>query len=542
MSGRRFSLSIVLLLLPAACNLPRLMLPDPPATVPEATDYRRTSTHADVMEFLAAVDAAGDRRVVLTRFGATPEGREQPLVVIADPPVRTPAEARASGKPVVWINANIHAGEVEGKEAVLALIREVVWGPDPWPVAEVVALLAPIYNADGNDAMGPKNRPLQQGPANPGRRESSLGLDLNRDGLKLENLEARNLTRALVEWDPHVFVDLHTTNGSAHGYELTYAPTLTPSAHPELISESTNRWLPDLRARMRERHGFETFDYGNFHAQGTGEFVDEVDREHGWRTYDHRPRFVTNATGLRNRIAILSEAYSYADFRTRIEVSRAFVQEILRYAAGRGRSLPAQCASWDADTRSLARTGQLVQHVEAKMYSRGVEPVLIRGFEEGADPETGEKWRVAAGPRTTVELPVWVGFMGMDWAHAPKAYRLGPELGGVAALLRVHGVLVEELAAPETIRAEVFRLKSATRAERPFQGHHERSAEWTITTEDVELPAGSFRVDMDQPLARLIFQLLDPRADDGCLAWNHYDRWLDAGPGAELPVYGVAAQ
>lgn len=530
-------LAVLVFLVSAACSMPRLLLPDPPATAPEATGFRKTSTHAEVMDFLAVVDAAGDRRVFLTRFGATAQGREQPLVVIADPPVRSPAEARASGKPVVWINANIHAGEVEGKEAVLALIREVVWGPEPWPVEDVVALIAPIYNADGNDAMGPKNRPLQQGPANPGRRESSLGLDLNRDGLKIENLEARNLTRALVEWDPHVFVDLHTTNGSAHGYELTYAPTLTPSAHPELISESTRRWLPDLRARMRERHGFETFDYGNFLSDGAGEFVDEADKEHGWRTYDHRPRFVTNSMGLRNRIAILSEAYSYADFRTRIAVTRAFVQEILRYAAERGPSLPAQCASWDADTRALARAGRLAQHLKADLFQRGVEPVLLRGFEDGADPDTGEKWRVAAGPRTTLELPVWVGFEGTAWAMAPKAYVLGPELGAVAALLRVHGVLVEEIAATYEADLTTFHLIRSERAARPFQGHHERSAEWRIAPEPVKVPAGSFRVELDQPLARLIFQLVDPRADDGSLTWNLYDRWLDAGAGVELPVW-----
>jgi hypothetical protein len=406
-------------------------------------------------------------------------------------------------------------------------------------VREVVALIAPIYNADGNDAMGPKNRPLQQGPSNPGRRESSRGLDLNRDGLKLENLEARNLTRALVAWDPHVFVDLHTTNGSAHGYELTYAPALTPSAHPGLIAESTQRWLPELRARMRERHGFETFDYGNFLSDGAGEFVDEADKEHGWRTYDHRPRFVTNSMGLRNRIAILSEAYSYADFRTRIAVTRAFVQEILRYAAERGPALPAQCAGWDAETRALARAGRLAQHVEAALFSRGVEPVLLRGFEQGADPETGEAWRVAAGPRTALELPVWVGFEGARWVDAPKAYVLGPELGAVAALLRVHGALVEDIEAPFETAATTFRLISATRAERPFQGHHERAADWKIAVETIRVPAGSFRVDLDQPLARLIFQLVDPRADDGCLTWNFYDRWLDSGAGVELPVWPV---
>jgi hypothetical protein len=533
-------LALCFLTLTTACSMPRLLLPDPPLTVPELTGHRKTSTHAEVMEFLAAVDAAGDRRVFVTRFGATPEGRAQPLVVIADPPVRDAAAARASGKPVVWINANIHAGEVEGKEAVLALLREVVWGPEPWPVEDVVVLMAPIYNADGNDRMAPKNRPLQQGPSNPGQRASSLGLDLNRDGLKLENLEARNLTRALVEWDPHVFVDLHTTNGSAHGYELAYAPLLTPSAHPDLLAELNARWLPELRARMRERHGFETFDYGNFMSDGAHDFVDEVDLVKGWRTYDHRPRFVTNAAGLRNRLAILSEAYSYADFRTRIAATRAYVMEIIGYAAEQGPALPALCARLDEDTRTLAREGALTQHVEAEIALRGVEPLLLRGFELGRDPETGEEWRVAAGPRSTIEVPIYAGFTAKRSVTAPRAYVLGPELASVAALLRVHGVLVEDVKAPFEAEVTVFRLRSAKRAPQAFQGHHERSAEWQLLTETVRIPAGAFRVDLDQPAARLIFQLVDPRADDGCLTWNFYDRWLDSGAGVELPLFALS--
>lgn len=514
-----------------------MFLPAPPRTVPEASDYARTSSHAEVMDFLRAVEEARDRRIHLTRFGATPEGRVQPLVVVADPPLHTPEEARASGKPVVLVLADIHAGEVEGKEALLELLREVVWGDEPWPLDEAVVLFAPIYNADGNDRFGPKNRPLQQGPTQTGKRETARGLDLNRDGLKLETLEARNLTRLIAEWDPHLFVDLHTTNGSAHGYELTYAPTLSPSAHPELRAAMVNDWMPTLRARVRERHGFEVFDYGNFLSDGPDWFQDAPDDVRGWRTYDHRPRFVTNAMGLRNRFAILSEAYSYADFRTRIAATRAFVQEILRFACEQGEALPAACARFDAETAAAGGAGALRQHLRAEIESRGVEPLLLRGFEMGRDPGDGEEWRVAAGPRTEVRVPIYAGFRAVEEATAPRAYYLAPELHAVAALLRVHGALVEDLQQAQTLELQTFRLVAATRAAQPFQGHHERSATWEMQPARIQVPAGSFRVDMNQPLARVVFQLVDPRADDGCTTWNFYDRWLDSGPGTEAPVW-----
>ncbi len=536
MIGRSCAVPLFLVTL-AACSTSRLFMPTPPRTVPERSNYARTSSHAEVMEFLRAVDAVHDRRVYLTKFGVTPEGREQPLVIIADPPVQTPQDAHASGKPVVFVMANIHAGEVEGKEALQELLRAVVWGEEPWPVQDAVVLFAPIYNADGNDRFGPKNRPLQQGPSIIGKRETARGLDLNRDGMKLENVEARNLERLIVTWDPHLLVDLHTTNGSAHGYELTYAPPLTPSAATELKAALERDWLPELRARVRARHGFEIFDYGNFLSDGPEWFQDAPDQVKGWRTYDHRPRFVTNMMGLRNRLAILSESYAYADFRTRIAATRAFVQEILRYACEQGARLPALCARLDAATAAAGGSGLLRQHVRAELASRGDEPLLVRGFEMGHDPEDGEDWRVAAGPRTSVTVPMFVGFRAAEEVTAPRAYLLGPDLAGVAALLRAHGVLVEELQSAAAAELGVFRLAEAKRAEQPFQGHYERSATWNLTQERIWVPAGSYRVEMSQPLARLVFQLLDPRADDGCLTWNFYDRWLDSGPGTELPLW-----
>lgn len=527
------------LLLPAlaACTMPRALLPEPPLTVPERSGYTRTSSHGEVMDFLRAVGEVHDRRVTITRFGVTPEGREQPLVVISNPPVTTPEEAHALGRPIVFVMANIHAGEVEGKEACQELLREAVWGPEPWPIDKVVVLLAPIYNADGNDRFGPKNRPLQQGPSLTGKRESSRGLDLNRDGMKLENLEARNLAGLFAEWDPHVFVDLHTTNGSAHGYELTYAPPLSPSTHPGLQAEVENRWLPELRTRVRARHGFEIFDYGNFLSDGPDWFQDAPDAIQGWRTFDHRPRFGTNAFGLRNRISILSESYAYSDFKTRIAATRAFVIEIVRYAAEQGRRIPELCARADAETAAAGSRGELRQHVKAEIVNRGDEELLIRGFEMGKDPETGEQWRVAAGARTSVTVPMYVKYRAAEEINAPSAYVLGPELAGVAALLRAHGVLVEDLPTGLTADLGLFRLESATRSATPFQGHNERSAAWQLATSRVAAPPNSFRVDMGQPLARLIFQLVDPRADDGCLTWNFYDRWLDSGPGTELPLW-----
>ena len=208
--------------------------------------------------------------------------------------------------------ANIHAGEVEGKEAALILARRLAGGDLRRLLDRVTVLVAPIYNADGNERVSMDNRPAQFGPVGGvGTRETARGLDLNRDFVKLEASESQGLTSLLSTWDPHVVIDLHTTNGSYHGYHLTYASTLAVNADPRLV-QTTRSLLATAREVLADR-GWRSYSYGNFVAEGA------LDREltrpeagaPAWRTFDARPRFVTNGIGLRNRIAILSEAYSY---------------------------------------------------------------------------------------------------------------------------------------------------------------------------------------------------------------------------------------
>src|SRR5262245_53224943 len=189
-------------------------------TRPERTNFEDTSRLDDVSAFLKAL-AAQSPLVRLQTFGTTEEGREMPLVTLSNPAVAQPAD-RPAGRPVVFLLANIHGGEVEGKEAVQVLMRRLTSG-DLRPLLDrMVIIIAPIYNVDGNEAIDVMNRTAQFGPiAGVGRRENAKGLDLNRDYMKLESAEARALVAALTAWDPQLVVDLHTTNGSYHGYHLT---------------------------------------------------------------------------------------------------------------------------------------------------------------------------------------------------------------------------------------------------------------------------------------------------------------------------------
>ena len=169
----------------------------PLQTRAERTAFEETSSYAEVRAFMDAL-AARTRRARIESFGRSEEGRDLPLLVLGDPPAASPAGARLSGRPVVFVMANIHAGEVEGKEALLHLARRLTTGDLQALLNGAVWLFAPIYNADGNEKVGDENRSEQHGPiGGVGTRENARGLDLNRDYMKLDSAEARALVGLL---------------------------------------------------------------------------------------------------------------------------------------------------------------------------------------------------------------------------------------------------------------------------------------------------------------------------------------------------------
>src|SRR5262249_32305145 len=158
------------------------------------------------------------------------------------------------------------------------------------------------------------------------RRENAQGLDLNRDFMKIDAPETEALLSLLNRWDPHLTVDLHTTDGSYHAYHLTYSIPLNPSVDPRLLQHHRETLTPAITSAMLKRHNFRTYYYGNF-GNSMPDLVGKDER--AWYTFSPQPRVGFNYFGFRNRFSILAEAYSYLDFRRRVEVTEAFVEEIL---------------------------------------------------------------------------------------------------------------------------------------------------------------------------------------------------------------------
>ena len=504
-------------------------------TVPEKTDYRDTSKYSDVMAFLEAIGKASDR-VHLTTMGTTNEQRAIPLAVIGAPGA-SPQAVAGTGKLRVYIQGNIHGGEVEGKESAQMLLRDLAAGRhDDW-LQSMVFLIAPIYNADGNERFALNNRGPQYGPiGGQGQRPNAQGLDLNRDHMKLDSPEARAVAKLMTDYNPHVSLDLHTTNGTRHAYHLTYSPPLHPGTDPGIVDLLRKQWFPSVTKAVRDKYGWEYSYYGNVGggrggagrrgggapqaAQGApAEAVPAAQRR--WETFDHRPRFNTNYIGLRNRFALLSEAFAYLTFQDRILATNRFLEESLTFAKTNADRL--RRATEAADRARLV--GERLP-LRAELQNTGTVEVLMGDVTEEKHPVDGHIMNLRKDVKTPETMLDYLTFKGIEPERVPSAYFVPAGLAQALDRLKTHGVAMTALKSATKIAVEEFRIDSSVAAPTAFQNHNERTLTGTWVPAERELPAGTLKVELTQPLGRLAFYLIEPRADDGLADWNLLDEAL----------------
>ena len=494
-------------------------------TRPERTDFRETSRYADVVSFINALAEAAPHTIRLTTFGKTHEGKTLPLAVVGAPGT-TPDAVRRTGKLRIYIQGNIHGGEVEGKESAQILLREFAAGQHADWLKSIVFLIAPIYNADGNDRIAPENRGQQHGPIEgSGLRPNAQGYDLNRDHMKLDSPEARSLIKLLVEYDPHVGIDLHTTNGSHHAYHLTYAPPLNPNTSQAITSLLKSEWFPTMTKAVKAKHGWDYFYYGNVSGGGRGRrgAAPEGPPPTGpreWRTFEHVPRFNNNYVGMRNRFGILSEAYSYATFEDRIKATSWFLEEILNYARANTARIKRATEAADRD-RLIGKT----LSTRSVHHRGGMIEVLMGEVEPDKNPISGTdmlRRKNVSKPEQMVDVTT---FEPSATEIVPRAYYVPARHQAALDLLRAHGIEMEEVTGPVK-GVEQFVITG--RRTQPFQQHNMRILEgkWQPAPEVVVEP-GAMAVPMNQRLARLAFYLLEPASDDGLTNWNFLDKELE---------------
>lgn len=538
----------------------------------EATDHRETSRHDDVLTFVR--DLAGRTDLVrVSSMGLSAEGRDQAVLVVSDRGCFSPEAARAQGKVVVLCQANIHAGEVEGKEAVQALARDLTVGRLREVGREVLSraclVLVPDLNPDGNDRIRPENRRLDlanlEGQVNPeggvGTRNSGEGWNLNRDYTKQEAVETRNLARLYQRWWPHVVIDCHTSDGSITAFDLTYDTSHGNQALFAEVLGLARGLLERIGGEVEREHGYRAGWYGNYVVDGVP--------ESGWHTYPALPRFGSHYRGLLGRLDVLLETYSYLDYRRRCDVMHAWLLALFRTFA---REAPRVIDVVEREERRIIERGRSLDPrptvgIDHGVARRDADGALV--FDHPAHALDGDEVEVVAFEREALVAHRYPGrevvryrvphhrwFVPTASVSTPAAYVLEAPL---ADRLRGHGVEVELLADEAELEVESYTVLKLEKtfspdvaaapvpmggvevplSRKPPPVRFETVLSVRPERRRARFPAGTALVRTAQRAGTLAVYLLEPHSDDGFARWELLDGGLAVG--RLFPIHRVPA-
>lgn len=498
-------------------------LSQPILTRAEKSNFTETSRYEEVVDFLQQLQKFSPD-IKVASIGQSTEGREILLVILGHHVPTSPTQLLTMNKPAIYIQANIHAGEVEGKEAMLMLMRDILTGSLHHLLDNQVVLITPNFNPDGNEKISKNNRRNQLGPeGGVGVRHNGQSLDLNRDYIKLESPENQAAVQQILNrWDPMLLIDLHTTNGSYHQEPLTYATAHNPNGDALLPDYLRKKLFPDVAEKLKSKYNIMSVPYGDF--------VDSFDPAKGWETFDHQPYYSTNYWGLRNRFAILNENYAYADYQTRIHACYHFIELILEYTNKNGADMLKFIREVDQKTvvRGLSpdTTAKFGIEIEATPFEK---PLLIHSYEfESYQDDRGRTRARKTDKLKDYTVPFLANFKIKNSVTLPKGYLFSANLKEVAQKLLQHGIIVEQLSETTRLTVQAFQIEEIKSDDQIFQGHKFSNIKGSYKTVDTEFPASTYFVGMNQPLADLAAYLLEPESDGGLVRWNFFDRYLYA--------------
>jgi Zinc carboxypeptidase len=493
-------------------------------TIAEESGFRRTGRSDEVTRLCAAYAAAWPRAVRSLEFGRSAEGR----------PMRALLACRADPRrvPVLLVQAGIHPGESDGKDAGFIALREIL-GETAAPalLERLGVLFLPAFNVDGHERFGRWNRPNQNGPEEMGWRTTAQNLNLNRDYTKADAPEMRALLKLIREWDPLVCADLHVTDGA------DFQPDISLQAEP--INQGDARLYTSGR-ELRDALITKVAAQGAMPLPFYPDFARPDDPASGFLLTVYSPRFSTGYFPQRNRFTVLVETHSWKDYATRVRITRNTIVGLCELVAAHGgrwreeaRQADATAArlggaevvldyssGWregasGARTDAVGASGSHVIDFPGYAYTRDVSPVSGEPVTV-YDPKTPQIWRVPyrdqVSPSLVVKAPLGGYVVPLAWAS------------DIGARLALHGISCKALPADRTaVRVEAYRASAVRCAATPFEGRMRANLTGSWQRETQDLSAGALFVPIAQPLARLAMHLLEPEAPDSFAAWGFFN-------------------
>lgn len=484
-------------------------------TPAEASGFRTTPSYAETQAFLRRLAHAAPDTIRLETFGTTPEGRPMIAVIAAKDGDLTPERARAAGKPIILLQAGIHPGEIEGKDAGLMLLRDfATMGRLPHLLDHAVLVYIPVYSVDGHENSGPYFRINQNGPEQMGFRGQSQYLNLNRDYVKADAPETRAWLTLWNTWNPDLLIDIHTTDGADYQYDLTWY-----AEDPHKLPPSIAAWQDAYAGKVMP-----AYEKLGHLASPYLEFRDGRDITKGIENFGSGPRFSTGYAAIRNRAGLLIETHMLKSYEVRVRGTYDVVRSVLDVVnANPGALLK---ASKDADTwaASLSSTPSASLPVTFKQDPTPT-PFTLKGFAftQTKSDISGDIW-VQYDPtkKKNYDIQNWNGLLPDVSAPLPAAWAIPPQWTDIVARLDAHAIPYTRTTVAAHVTVARDTLTQPKWADKPFEGHHMlKGMQVATANESVDLPVGTIIVRSDNADAVLALNLLDARAPDSLLQWGY---------------------
>jgi hypothetical protein len=496
-------------------------------TPAEQCEYRTTPSYPETLEFLRRLERAYPAKVRIETFGKSGEGRDLALVVCSRDGDFDPPSIRASGRAILLVQNAIHAGEMDGKDACLALLRDLLVRPDAAALLDrVVLLFIPVYNVDGHERRSPYNRINQNGPEEMGWRANATNLNLNRDYLKAQAPETRSFLRMFHRWLPDFFVDNHVTDGADFEYDVTFRLDATPDVFAPTADWIRESVTPDLVRHVNAS--------GHLAFPSTVFLVDDGDPSKGLAMEDNPPRFSTGQMILENRPGLLVELHMLKEYRTRVGADYAILRAVLEVLnrdadvlATLNRDADRQAASLGSGSASVPLTLGWSGETTSTEF-RG------RGFRRFASEITGAN-AARYGPGSwNGPIPMQTGAKVVTSAVPPAGYIIPPQWTEVIDVLLAHDVVIHRTSSEWTGEVDQYLCSGMEWPDRPFEGRFPilrsgnvesamgRFGRCELAAASVRYPAGSAVVPLRQRLSKVAIHWLEPEAPDSALRWGFF--------------------
>ena len=510
------SVFITLFIMPANAQSESPNVPKEWQTLAEQTDYRKTWNYADTIRFAQKLDKASEQ-IIYKSFGKSGEGRDLPLLIVSNDKTFSPEAVRKKGKAVILIQAGIHSGEIDGKDAGFALLRDIAITKTRADLLKnTVLLFVPIYNVDGHELSSPYNRINQNGPEEMGWRATSANLNLNRDYMKADAPETRAFLRLWNEWKPDFFFDLHVTDGADFQYNVTYEYAHFQESSPFVVNWMNEHFDKKI-VREVEKEGNLLTNYLEFGGR-------EVTS--GIYTFIATPRFATGYAALRNRPGLLIETHSLKPYRSRVRGTYDVLWKTIEEINESKASLFEANAKADEETirRGKSFDSSRIFPLRLELTDRS-EPFKLKAVEyslQDSEISGGKKIVYGTEPQE-ITVKKYDDARISAGVAPPLFYIVPPQWTDAIEVLQAHGIEYEKLEKPLTVEVESYRLTEPKWATAPFEGRLPVTYKAVPVTETRTFPANSVLIPMNQTAANAAIHLLEPNSGDSFAAWGFFN-------------------